>query len=131
MANRSSARSLCVRVVADNPETVDGLHSYLSEAGIASNGTRALHDANRVSSATTVVVLFPDDFRAADVVATVMSLRSARPKLLILLVTSTPQRFRSVLDPDGRSLPPIVLPKPAFGWTILDAIRAHAQSRST
>jgi chromate transporter len=54
-------------------------------------------------------------------------LRASRPRLLVVLVTGAPQRFAAVLEPDGRSVPPIVLPKPAFGWSILDAIRAHAQ----
>ena len=33
-------------------------------------------------------------------------------------------------DLDDGSVAPVVLPKPAFGWTILDAIRAHAQART-
>ena len=128
MANRSSARLLHVAVVADNPETIDALHAYFSQAGVASNGKRTLSDANRMAPATTALVLFPDDFDARDIVTFITSLRSARPKLLILLVTGTPQSFRSALGPDGHSLPPMVLPKPAFGWTILDALRAHAHS---
>lgn len=128
MANRSSARLLHVAVVADNPETIDALHAYFSQAGVASNGTRTLNGANRMAPATTALVLFPDDFDAGDIVTFITSLRSARPKLLILLVTGTPQSFRSALGPDGHSLPPMVLPKPAFGWTILDALRAHAHS---
>lgn len=130
MANRPSAGSLHVAVVADNPETIDALHAYFSQAGIASNGTRTLNDADRMVPATTALVLFPDDFDPGDIVTFITSLRSARPKLLVLLVTGTPQSFRSALGPDGHSLPPMVLPKPAFGWNILDALRAHAHPRS-
>lgn len=130
MPTRSGARSICVTVISENPETIDGLHSYLNGAGVASHATRALRDAKMVPPATTAVVIFPDEFGIDDVVTSITSLRAARPHLLILLVTGAPQRFRSALAPDGQSLPPIVLPKPAFGWTILDAIRDRANADS-
>jgi len=128
MVTRSSARSLYVTVISDNPETIDGLHGYLSRAGVASRAIRALRDASTIPPSAIAVVIFPDEFGRNDVVASINALRAARPRLLILIVTSAPQHFRSVLKPDGRSLPPIALPKPTFGWTILDAIRAHANS---
>ena len=49
-----------------------------------------------------------------------------RKLTLIVLVTKNPQTFRDQMNPDGSSLLPVVVPKPAFGWAILDAIRAHA-----
>lgn len=122
------ARSLQVAVIADSRETTDGLHAYLQGAGVASHTTRSLRDASRLPPAVIAVVLFPDEFDAPDVVSRISSLRASRPQLLMVVVTSTPQRLRPALDPDGHSLLPIVLPKPAFGWTILDAIREHARS---
>jgi hypothetical protein len=71
------------------------------------------------------MVLFPDDFGPSDVEARLLALRRARPKLLIVVVTRAPQNLGAALVPDGRSVLPLVLPKPAFGWTILDAIRAR------
>ena len=129
MRTRSSA-PVYVTLIADNPETVDALHAYLGGAGVASHSTRALRDASMVPPATTAVVMFPDEFGVEDVVASIVSLRSARPRVLILFVTGAPQRFGSALGPDGRSVPPMVLPRPAFGWTILDAIRARASAGS-
>jgi len=117
---------LAVAVVADNPETLDGLHAYLSGAGVSSRAMRALGDAGAMARELAAVVIFPDELDAAEVVAHVARLRATRPRLLVLLVTGMPQRFAAALEPDGRSIPPIVLPKPAFGWSILDAIRAHA-----
>lgn len=125
-----STTSIHVTVVAESPETIDGLHGYLDGAGVESRAIRAVREAHVVPARSTAVVIFPDEFGVDDVVASITSLRAARPRLLILLVTGAPQRFRAALEPDGRSLPPIVLPKPAFGWTILDAIRAHASTES-
>lgn len=129
MPNPPPTTSIYVTVVAESPETIDGLHGYLDGAGVESRAIRAVRDAH-VPAKSTAVVIFPDEFGVDDVVASITSLRAAHPRLLILLVTGAPQRFRAALEPDGHSLPPIVLPKPAFGWTILDAIRAHASTAS-
>lgn len=125
VARRQSSKSNFVTVVADNPQTIEVLHSYFTRAGITSNMTRKLHAVSLIPSAASAVVLFPDDFGAADVKARLLALRRARPKLLIVLVTGAPQQLSAALAPDGRSVPPLVLPKPAFGWTILDAIRGR------
>jgi hypothetical protein len=116
---------LYVTIIAGNRETVDGLQSYFQRAGVASHTTRALGDASMIPPASTAVVLFPDDFAEADVVKRISALRSARPGLLLVLVTSDRQRLSPVLGADPKSLLPIVFPKPAFGWDILDAIRGR------
>ena len=125
VVRRSPPKPDYVTVVADNPQTLDGLYTYFKGAGVASNGTHSLQDLSMVPPAATAVVLFPDDFHHSQVVASVMSLRRARPKLLIVVVTGAPQHLKTALEPDGHSVPPLVLPKPAFGWTILDAIRGR------
>lgn len=126
MVRRPPPKANYVTVVADNPQTLDGLDSYFKGAGVASNGTHRLQDVSMVPPAATAVVLFPDDFHRGEVEATIVSLRRARPKLLIVVVTGAPQHLGAALEPDGHSVPPLVLPKPAFGWTILDAIRGRA-----
>ena len=40
------------------------------------------------------------------------------------LVTKEPKRFESLPTGDG-AVVPLVVPKPIWGWTILDAIRAR------
>jgi len=126
VVRRPSTKPSYVTVVADNPQTIDVLYSYFTRAGVASNGTRELDAAAMVPPAATALVLFPDDFERADVQATILALRRARPKLLIVVVTGAPQHLGAALEPDGRSSLPLVLPRPAFGWTILDAIRGRA-----
>lgn len=125
VVRRAAPKPNYVAVVADNPQTLDGLHAYFNGAGVASTGMHKLHDVSMVPPAATAVVLFPDDFQRGEAQASILSLRRARPKLLIVVVTGAPQHLGAALEPDGHSAPPLVLPKPAFGWTILDAIRGR------
>lgn len=118
-------RSQRVAVVAQSPETVDGLAAYLDESGITTSGCCALEGIAALSPAATALVLFPDDFVGDVVNAALGDLRRARPKLFIVLVTKQPHRYASAVNPDGRSIPPLVLPRPSFGWSILDALRAN------
>lgn len=127
MATGSSTEAPQVTIIARNPATIDGLHAYLSRAGLALQSTRELQDACLVSPEATAVVVFPDDFDMKDVLASVTWLRRARPLLLVLIVSSTPQHYR-LAAPAGSAQSLLVLPKPAFGWAILDAIRDHASS---
>lgn len=75
-----------------------------------------------------MAVIFPDDFDDEEVQPILRELRLTQPRLLLLMVTRAPQRFRDLVQADRRSFPPILLPRPSFGWEILDAIRAHADA---
>ena len=126
---RKSRTSIYVSILSANPETLDGLQSYLDGVGVQSHCTRALSDIDMVApQCATAAVIFPDDFQDDRVLALVRRLRHTRPHLLALLVTREPQRFHAVAEADDDSMPAIVLPKPSFGWDILDAIRAHAHT---
>jgi hypothetical protein len=128
-ARRKAKAPIYVSIVSANPETIDGLQAYFGGVGVPSQCTRAVQDLDMVApDCATAAVIFPDDFADREVHSLIREIRRSRPKLLALLVTRTPQRFREAVEPDGRSLPPIVLPKPSFGWDILDAIRAHADA---
>lgn len=131
MPAESLGPGLSVRVVAVSADTVHGLALYLERAGMTATTTRSLFDADWSPAASVAVVLFPDEFGAADVVSWVSALRQSQPRLLMIAVTAEPQRIRAALEPMGDSLPPLVLPKPAFSWTILDAIRESARSEAS
>ena len=107
---------LHVTIVSDNPETRDGLEAYLRRAGIKTNSTAAVDKLIASATNATAVVLFPDDFDRASFDAALNRLRSQLPGILAVVVTNRPQRYDGI---------PIVLPKPAWGWTILDAIRGY------
>ena len=76
-----------------------------------------------------VVVLFPDDFRPDLVFSALATLRSKRPETLPVIVTKEPKRFESLSSPEN-CIVPLVIPRPVWGWTILDAIRAKFDSES-
>jgi hypothetical protein len=122
-------RALHVTVVADNPQTLAGVEKYLQRAGVTTNGTKHV---DRLSEMTppvaSVVLLFPDDFHSGSVMAALSTLRTQRPMALPVLVTREPKRFASL---PGGGLQPLVVPKPAWSWTILDAIRGRLNSDAT
>jgi hypothetical protein len=123
---QTSTGPLCI-VIADNPETTDGLHAYLSGAGVPTRTSRRLRDADALCAHADALVLFPDEYELGEVDANLRALRHAHPRLLMLLVTALPQRVRPACEPAAGSVAPLVLPRPAFGWRLLDAIRAHQQ----
>lgn len=111
-------------VVSTNPETLDGLQGYLRGAGVVAHCTRCLADcAKFASKGTRAVVLFPDDYRWEKVVATLADLAGLRPPGLPVLVTAHPQRFAKLTEAKDV----IIMPRPVWGWTILDAIRAQVE----
>jgi hypothetical protein len=114
-----------VIIVAASAETLDGLRAYLSLAGFDARGTRRLGDVD--PEPCSAVVLFPDEFSLDDVLAELSRLRRESPKILPLLVTREPERYGEVAQAEGEGRAPIVMPKPAWGWTILDAIRSGTQ----
>ena len=115
-----------VVVISDNPETLDELQAYFVGVGIATRSFRTFQLARAVPPATTALVVFPDELPLADVVEGLATIREQQPWLLLLLITAHPQRFLA-LSRDGHSVQAILLPKPVFGWTIVDAIRQHAE----
>lgn len=129
-ARPSNSLAVHVTVVALNPETVDGLATYLDRSGVPTRGSCAVDQLVELASSSAAVVLFPDEFDAGETTSAIERLREARPTLFLVLVTKEPQRFGQAVRADGRSVAPLMLPKPSFGWAILDALRAHVASRA-
>jgi hypothetical protein len=118
-----------VSIVSANPETLDSLQAYFAAAGVSSQGTDAVRNLDVVAPRkATAAVIFPDDFEGGDIITLLRDLRRHRPRLLSVLVTREPQRIRDMVPADDGSLAPVMLPKPSFGWDILDAIRAHTDA---
>jgi hypothetical protein len=112
-----------VGIVADSRETLDGMHAYLQRSGITSASTRRLNEVEALAGEACALVIFPDEFHGATVSSLVSGLLLAHPRLFVILVTATPHLFRFARAAEPHSV--LVLPKPAFGWTILDALRDH------
>lgn len=125
----SSSESGHVLIVSDNAQTLDGLKEYFHRAGVDARGTRGLERESFAGAALLAVVLFPDDFPQGDVDDMVRFLCEARPRVCSVLVTAHPKRFDPRIGAKATESEPIVLPKPAFGWTILDTIRARLDAQ--
>ena len=110
-----------VTIVAAKAETLDGLQGYLSLAGLDAHGTRHLSELGR--RPCSAVIFFPDEFSSTTVLRELVRLRRDHPTVLPLLVTAEPQRYSGIPETAGKALRPVVIPKPAWGWTILDAIQ--------
>jgi hypothetical protein len=124
----SSTKGLSVTVVSNNRETLHALEEYLRGAGVAANGTQALHHLlDLTPPSSTAVIVFPDEFAQAIVEKALADLQRDRPKVLIVIVTNEPHRFERLANRHGvpQSL---VIPKPAWAWTIVDAVRARLRS---
>lgn len=119
---------LHVVIVSDNPETLDGLQEYLQRAGLTAHAARNLQAAVLESAAVSAVVLFPDDFPQAEIEAAVERITRSRPNVLPVLITQAPHRFSSLLNNTTARVTPRIIPKPAWGWTILDTIRALVEA---
>jgi hypothetical protein len=112
---------LHVTIVSKNVQTIDGLEEFLRRAGVSARGIRSIEA--EATPAAAAYVIFPDDFRFEEVVEGLRRLRREQPRAIAVLVTSAPQRFAQLPDDgDGAA---VVLPKPAWGWTILDSIRSR------
>ncbi|HXK16206.1 MAG TPA: hypothetical protein VNG33_00280, partial [Polyangiaceae bacterium] len=92
------AKPSFVTVVADSQQTLDSLYAYFTRVGVTSNGARALGDVSLLAGDSTSFVLFPDDFDPAQVEASILALRRARPQLLIVLVSSAPQHLTAAVE---------------------------------
>jgi hypothetical protein len=109
-----------VTVICANRKTLEELQAYLSHAGIDARGVVEMNVREMELPARSVVVVFPDEFDTNNIVAEVQQLRQQKPDVLSLIVTRQPSRFSTFSRDDAIA----VIPKPAWGWTILDAIRA-------
>ena len=112
-----------VAIFSANPETLDGLEAYLRSVGIQAKGRRRLEECSELTSASTLaIVLFPDDFPGESVLETVAALAAKCSSTLRVLVTGEPTKYERLLE--GHNV--MVVPRPVWGWTILDAIRSHS-----
>jgi hypothetical protein len=116
---------LHVVIVSDNAETLDGLQEYLQRAGVTAHVTRHLRAPVLHGAAISAVVLFPDDYPLAEVEAAVERITRDRPGVLSVLVTRNPRGFAALAAGGGARRLLTIIPKPAWGWTILDTIRAR------
>lgn len=116
-----------VAIVAANAATSADLRDYFERAGVRAYEARALR-VEALKSATTAIVLFPDDFPEHEMLAYLRAARALQPRPALVAVTRHPRRFDQIqADDDGAACELVVLPRPSFGWTILDAVQAQVR----
>jgi hypothetical protein len=117
-----------IGIIAKNDRTVTELLHYFAQVGASAKRLPELarwKSHPEESAGLQAFVIFPDDFEASLITETLTWIAEQAPRLLQLVVTRQPQRFLPTTI--GPAPPPhrFVLPRPSFGWLILDAIRAH------
>jgi len=121
--------TLTALIVCDNDETLLGLRAYLSRASIAARATRSLADAWSQIASVDALVLFPDDFDTGQVTDGLSRVLATAFRTFVIVVTADFQCFESLVQSTGGSRA-VVMPKPVWGWTILDLLRARLESRA-
>jgi hypothetical protein len=115
-----------IAIVARRIPTLNVLRSYLHDRGFRADTWPAI-DARLLRQRPRAVVLFPDEFRREAVARFVARLRRSFPSVRLVLVTSDPRHSAaSATSPATsgarRGSVPVVLARPSFGWTIVDAV---------
>lgn len=124
------SQPLLVTVVSKNASTLQGLDAYLRGVGVVSTTTGAMDRVVEMTpAAAAAVILFPDEYDRAVAAAALATLRRERPDVLTVVVTNEPRRFGDAIDEDDPTGFPLVMPKPAWAWTIMDAVRARLDAR--
>lgn len=119
-------RVLChgaVVLVSDVPTTLSELRSYVANSGMSVVATSVLAEVDGLSSRAAALVLFPDGFPVREIDDLIARLARRRRPLLLVVVTTDPQRFHN--GASGEALHRVVLPRPSFGWNIVDAVRTR------
>jgi hypothetical protein len=123
---------LLVTVVAKNAYTLEGLKVYLQGAGLFTTTTGALDRVLEVTpSAAAAVIVFPDEYEIGVARHALARLKSDRAETLRVIVTNEPRRFEEADVEPPPVTAPLVLAKPAWAWTILDAVRIRLDALST
>jgi DNA-binding NtrC family response regulator len=117
---------LSVTLVAKNASTLEGLENYLRGVGVWANSTRSIERLLEMTPpSSAAVIVFPDEFQAAAVASVLATAKKQRPDVLVVVITNEPSRFDKLAGGVGASEGLLVMAKPVWAWTILDAIRAR------
>ena len=108
-------------IVSRNLNTATGLSSYFDERGVATTVIRHFEPSADPDRFTAVVV-FPDEFPVPVASAKIPELARRCSRAWVLVVTSDMARFESLPDLGDPPAPSrlLVLPRPAWGWALLD-----------
>jgi hypothetical protein len=121
--SKARQREAGVVVLGSNQSTLEQLSEYFADTGVKAYARCSLTPLVELRPAVQVVVMFPDDFPKPHVSAYLTDLGNRRPELAFVIVTQFPAKYQAIMGANGKALRGHILPRPSFGWTILDAIR--------
>ena len=116
----SPAASPHALIVCRNAGTSAGLRNYFDHAGIRATVTDLL-DVPADRSPFTAVVMFPDEFPEQGATVGLRMLARKLPHAWIVVVTRHTSRFQALVAIIA-SKRLFVLPRPVWGWALLDRI---------
>jgi hypothetical protein len=112
-------------IVSDDDDTLLRLRDYLVRAGVETEATRRLGDVWG-RSASQSIVLLPDDFDAGEVTGGLEQLLLRASSPFVIIVTAGPRSYEPLIESLGNPPSVVIVPKPVWGWTILDLLRQWA-----
>jgi hypothetical protein len=107
-------------LVSSDRDAVRGVESYLTRSGARVSTTSRLDDALGEPADADAVVLFADDYPPSDVLRTVRQLATR----LVVIVSGHEQDFAALWSDAPPTARVVVLPRPTWGWMLLDAVRS-------
>ena len=112
-----------VIVVSDNRETLDSVQPYLERAGATVRCVSRAEKSADSAWGMDAVLFFADDFPRPLALEAFAALRALRPTPLLVVVTEDMGAFADGPTRARKARGIVMLPRPAWGWMLVDAIR--------
>ncbi|MGC4069550.1 MAG: hypothetical protein QM784_33825 [Polyangiaceae bacterium] len=112
-----------VLIVSRNAETAQHLRLYFESRGLLVDVAASLGEEIG-ASAHMAFVVFPDELTKSESEQRLLALVRQKRKTKVIVITADTQRYADLVTRPGeaRSKRVIVLPRPAFSWTIFDYV---------
>ncbi len=115
-----SSLNLRLTLISSDRRTLDGLKRYFEPFGARLNSVSNLDEAPSTVTGADAVLLFADDYPGKNALGTVRGLSVK----LVVVVTAEVARFKEALAGADSMPQVVVIQRPAWGWMLLDALRA-------
>lgn len=122
---QAARANISALLVCDDDDTLIRLRDYLTKSGVQVRATRQLADAWRNPGAA--VVLLPDDFDTDEVTDCISHLLSGKSSPFLIVITAVTRLFEPFADGLGQPGRVVIMPKPVWGWSILDLLRSRGR----
>lgn len=119
---QAARANISALLVCDDDDTLIRLRDYLSRSGVQVRATRRLADACQDPGAT--VMLLPDDFPSGEVTDCIQRLLASPSRPSLIVITAATRLYEPLAEACGEPGRMVILPKPVWGWSILELLRS-------